>query len=364
MSEVKQTIVIGAGILGAAIGYRLAKAGAPPLILDAGDGEGGLATSASWAWLNASWGNSPSYAAFRRQALASWRRLAMELPELPLRFCGSLTYDLPPTDLAAFASQHAAADYPIRIVGADEIRVREPNLREVPDKAALCGGEGVAEPALSARLLRQQALSLGARLQPRTRVTGLIHKGGRVAGVATDAGPIAADIVVCAAGIGTPELLASAGFNLPMKTPEGLLAHSEPLPPVLNGLIIAPKLDLRQSSQGRLIASVDFSGTLIGTRDETAAHLLQRMNAVLRLPEPARLAFTTIGQRPIPGDDMPAIGHVPGTDGLYVATMHSGMTLAALVSELAAVEILGPNDASQALLAPYRPARFTNSSAN
>ena len=51
----KRVIVIGSGIIGAAIAWHLAKAGAAVTVIEAGDA-GGLATRNSWAWINASWG--------------------------------------------------------------------------------------------------------------------------------------------------------------------------------------------------------------------------------------------------------------------------------------------------------------------
>ena len=346
--------VIGAGIIGAAIGYHLAKSGAAPLILDAGEG-GGVATAASWAWLNASWGNPPDYARLRRRSLALWRELGAAIPGLPVRFCGSLTYDLTDAGLDRFASEFDAGDYPVRIIGPAEIALLEPNLKERPARAAHCPAEGVAEPVSAAVALRARAVAMGATFVPSARIDGLATQGGRVVGFHCDGQRTAIDAVVICAGTGSPGLLASAGFTLPLETPQGLLAHTQPLPPVLNGLIIAPDLHVRQTDQGRLVAGFDFVGTVVDEPSLAAGRLVARMNAVLRLPEPARLAFTTLGLRPTPADGFPVVGFLPGVAGLYVATMHSGMTLAAAVGKFAAAEILG--EAGEALLAPFRPGR-------
>jgi len=60
--------------------------------------------------------------------------------------------------------------------------------------------------------------------------------------------------------------------------------------------------------------------------------------------------------RPMPEDGFPAVGFVPGPEGLYVAVMHSGVTLAPAIGRFAAEEIL--DGARIDLLAPYRPSRF------
>jgi glycine/D-amino acid oxidase-like deaminating enzyme len=53
---------------------------------------------------------------------------------------------------------------------------------------------------------------------------------------------------------------------------------------------------------------------------------------------------------------LPIIGYAPRSQQLYVAVMHSGVTLGPLVGELAAMELLEGVEID--LLAPYRPARF------
>jgi glycine/D-amino acid oxidase-like deaminating enzyme len=63
-----------------------------------------------------------------------------------------------------------------------------------------------------------------------------------------------------------------------------------------------------------------------------------------------------IGVRHIPGDGLPAVGPAPGIEGLYLAVMHSGVTLAPIVGRLAAEEILGKGGST--LLDGFRPARF------
>ncbi|OUC08262.1 hypothetical protein RY27_10005, partial [Litorilinea aerophila] len=62
------------------------------------------------------------------------------------------------------------------------------------------------------------------------------------------------------------------------------------------------------------------------------------------------------GRRPIPEDGLPILGFTQAVANLYLAAMHSGVTLAALVGELAALEIATGRPVD--LLAPYRLERF------
>jgi glycine/D-amino acid oxidase-like deaminating enzyme len=63
-----------------------------------------------------------------------------------------------------------------------------------------------------------------------------------------------------------------------------------------------------------------------------------------------------VGIRPIPKDGFPAIGRAAGIAGLYLAVMHSGITLAPAIGRFVADEIL--NDRRESLIEPYGLERF------
>ena len=64
----------------------------------------------------------------------------------------------------------------------------------------------------------------------------------------------------------------------------------------------------------------------------------------------------TVGHRVMPADEYPVIGFSERCPNLYVAAMHSGVTLAPLIGQYAALEIL--DGARVSSLDPYRPSRF------
>ena len=66
-----------------------------------------------------------------------------------------------------------------------------------------------------------------------------------------------------------------------------------------------------------------------------------------------------LATRPIPEDGHPAVGPIAGLSGYYVAVTHSGVTLATLLGGAIASEILEGREVPE--LAPFRPARFTQS---
>lgn len=347
--------MVGAGIVGASIAWHLVRAGARVTVVAAG-GAGGVATPATFAWINASWGNPEPYFRLRSRSIREWSRLAAELPSVGLSWCGGLCFDLPPAELEAYAAEHGAWGYAVRTVDRAEALRLEPTLAEPPSLAVHVAEEGVAEPGAAVAALLGDAVARGAVLRPDTVVRRLVLAGGRVTGVETDAGPIAADEVVLAAGIAVPELAATAGVEVAITAPPGLLVHSKPHPRLLNGLVLAEAAHLRQTADGRVVAGADFTGTDPGDDPEaTARDLFERAKAMLK--GAGRLEFDrfTIGLRPTPFDGFPIVGRPQDLQGLYLSVMHSGMTLAPAVGVFAAQELLtGRRDP---LIEPYKPGR-------
>jgi glycine/D-amino acid oxidase-like deaminating enzyme len=190
-----------------------------------------------------------------------------------------------------------------------------------------------------------------------TRVTALKRSRDRITAIITDAGEIATDHVVLAAGVETVRLAATAGIDVPLEAPPGLIVHSKPVPRMLNGLVIAPELHVRQTLEGRIIAGSDFGGTDPGTDPDGAAQeLFTKVKAFLKGGESLEMDFYTVGYRPTPKDGFPILGHVSGAEGLYLAVTHSGVTLAPAIGRFAAEEIM--TGELEPLLEPYRLARF------
>ncbi|RWX64344.1 FAD-binding oxidoreductase, partial [Mesorhizobium sp. M4B.F.Ca.ET.089.01.1.1] len=266
MSSAKEVIVIGAGIIGASIAWHLTGAGARVTVIS-DSGAGGVATPNSFAWINASWGNPETYFRLRRRAMAEWTRLAKDLSDLPLAWCGGLCWDMPADRLQAYAAEHSSWGYGIERVGRDRMARIEPNLPELPELALYVAEEGVAEPVAATRALLADAERRGAKLAAGT-VTALVRSNGKVTGVEMSGEKLTADEVVIAAGAGAPGIAETVGVKLPIETPPGLIVHSRPYKKLLNGLVLAERLHMRQTAEGRIIAGSDFGGADPGENAE------------------------------------------------------------------------------------------------
>lgn len=354
MADKRDIIVVGGGIIGASIAWHLVAAGANVRLIT--EKTGGVATPTSFAWINASWGNPEPYFRLRTRSMAEWTRLAGDVPGVQLAWCGGLCWDLPNEELRNYAREHGKWGYGIRDVSVEEAARIEPALGAVPELALHVREEGAAEPAAATMALIESARARGLDVIGAS-VTGLEERAGRLTGVRTADGVMSADSVVLASGASVPGLAATVGIAVPVEAPPGLIVHSKPVPKMLNGLVLATELHVRQTREGRIIAGSDFGGTDPGADPEGAARdLFGKLKAFLKGGDALEMEFHTVGYRPTPKDGFPILGEAGGIDGLYLAVTHSGITLAPAIGRFAAEEIL--TGEKQPLLAPYRLSRF------
>ena len=115
---------------------------------------------------------------------------------------------------------------------------------------------------------------------------------------------------------------------------------------------------MRQCVDGRIVVGWDFDGSTVPDDPDHEAKRLIGAARKLLVDNDLCLEHFTLGVRPIPADGLPVIGPAPDLPGLYLAVMHSGITLAPLVGRLSAEEIVG--DSALDVLEPYRLDRFTS----
>lgn len=352
-------LVLGAGVIGAAIAYRLAQGGADVTIIDAATPASG-ASGRSFGWINASFSLNAHHFALRVAAMAAHHRLAADLGDTATTWPGTLSWEETGDAQDQTFTRLGEAGYPVRRLSRTAFRVLEPAIATPPESALHFLTEGVTDLAALTRRLIAGAANHGARVLLGLPVSGVLTHGGRVSGLSTAEGDFSADRVVLAAGTGTPELLAPLGLSLPMLHRPAVLLRTQALPPVLNHILVTPRMELRQEADGRILAptspnhQADDAATLAlppeALADDAARHIATLLPQSAAKWQEALRAF-----RPVPGDGLPVMGETP-VEGLYLAVMHSGATLAALAGELAASEILGGG--AEPLLARYRPGRF------
>lgn len=359
----RHVVVIGAGIIGSSIAWHLAAAGVKVTVLEAERPSIG-ATENSFAWLNAANKRPREYHTLNLLGILGWRRLQAQLGERgpSVQWGGCVDWVADEAAAARMREQTArkqAWGYSIRMIEAGEVRALLPHAD--PGKvvaAAFTDVEGTVNPKLANEALLAAAKALGAKVEYPVRVTGFDSAGGRVTRVLTSKGAIAVDDVVIAAGLGSQELAAMLGANVPLHSEPGVLAHTAPMPLILPRLAYGPGANIKQNPDGSIVSSPSFAGApdVPATREVGMALLAQAARYVPEIND-AKLDWVSMGHRVLPKDGLPIVGHLGSRANAYVAAMHSGLTMAPLIGQLAAVEILDGPKAD--LLATFRPARFT-----
>ena len=383
--------VIGAGVVGGAIAFHLARRGAEVTLIDAGE-PGMGATSHSFAWIN-SFGKEPRwYGALNRRSLDTWDRFARLLDaDIGLRWGGQLTWAATDADADALARKVAGLQswgYVARMIDQEAMLRLEPGLKPGTVKAAAYSdNDGHVQGTLVAQTCASRVQQLGGRLMFGSAVTGLAMHAGRVIAVRLAGGPVpdasaadapvrgasaaaatsvACDAVVLAAGVATTGLADMAGVYVPQQESPGVVVRTEPMAPVLRTVaaLYAPptathglKVHIRQSPDGIVMMGEGSQESL--ARDDSpehAAEILARASVYLPELESATPVPVPVGYRPMPVDGLPVVGYTRAVPNLYLALMHSGITLAPLVGELATMEIL--DGARVDILEHYRPERF------
>ncbi len=179
-----KAIVVGSGIVGASAAYHLIMQGAEVTIFT-GDSVGGIATNASFSWINSAAGNPRPYFEFRLKAIMDWHRLERELKgSIGCTWSGSLWWEKEMISVYEKTAELVSWGYPMRILSQSEARNQEPGLRVHPVDSVYSELEGAASASQMTSLLLDRAEHLGALIRPEP-VIALESTGEKITGVRT-----------------------------------------------------------------------------------------------------------------------------------------------------------------------------------
>lgn len=364
----KPVVVIGGGIVGASIALHLTDAGVDTVVVERDASPQG-ASSASFASLTALDETSRDSYLLKTLGIVGWHRWGKRLGrEIGLRWGGEVRWAQSrdgAAELVDKVERAHARGYPVRLISTKQLKelvtVADP---EPVEAASFAPEDGQVEPAKVIAAAKEALREAGSRfIHGRGKV--VVNDGGVDVVVADER--VEASTVVLAAGAESAALADRLGWEVPMVPSPGLLVTTSPAAPIAAQTIYVtpasgPPVHLRQLDDGRV---------LIGERGQDwVAQNPTRRHASTLLHQAARffpaLADVEIDSfsvewRPMPGDRAPIIGPAPGLPSLYIAVMHSGVTLAPAVGELVAHELVEGRPAAR--LEPFRPARFAMSHA-
>ncbi|MFD7682308.1 NAD(P)/FAD-dependent oxidoreductase [Streptomyces sp. NPDC060187] len=363
----ERVAVVGAGILGACVGWNLSRRGIKVVFLDAGrPGEG--VTNWSFSWVNA--GNKTarkSYFDLNVAGMEEYRALARTIgPDSWWYPDGHLRWAADPAaqrKLLKTAELLAGWNYRVEVCTGAEVRRRLEPALALPDDTPVVfyPDEAWVHGRHLVNRLVSTAVASGAELRSGTTVRDIgTGADGSVRSVAlSDGSRLVVDAVVNAAGPDAADVAGLVARRLPMRREPGIVTRIACAQVPVRRALHAPHIEIRPDGNSSVLLHSREIDALIDTGEDPSelARLLHE-SARQVVPDlgsghPAR---TRVANRPIPADGFPSVGAVPSVPGYYEAVSHSGITLGPVIGRLLASEILsGERDR---LLADFRPERF------
>ncbi len=367
-------IVIGGGVTGCSIAYRLAQRRKRVLLIEQRDicsgasgRNGGMTGEGSSLFTE----SGDAVYALTSTNLRMMAEIGDEIGvDFQLRRPGSL--DVATTDAqwahlqeAVVAQQRAGLD--VVLLDAHEARKLQPALTPDLFGAKFARGHGHLWPFALVHCLAAAASALGAEIRTGTTVLHLERTGGAVTGVQTTAGSFFADHVVLATNAYTPLLLPElpAGAIVPAR---GQILVTQPMAPMLDHSF-GTNFDKeygRQVPGGPILCGgfrrLDEDEGLGHYEERVTPSVLSGIASCLTQLYPALKQVQVVrcwaGIMGFTADGVPLIGPVAGSPGLMAAAGFngSGFSWALIVGSIVAALIAGETPAYD--LAPFRPDRF------
>jgi sarcosine oxidase subunit beta len=339
VAESVDVAIVGAGAMGASIAFHLAEreAGSVLVLDERHVASGATGSSSGLVRMHYTYAPEVHLALVSLGYFESWEE-RLGRPST-FRRTGFIRI-VPPSQAARLRANVAMQrewGVNTRVVTRAELRELEPAwwLDDV-EVAAWEPDSGYADPAAVASDFLARARERRVRYRPGCRVQSLRIERGRVTGVETDSGFVAAGTVVAAAGAWSRGLLQRAGLDLPLECeyhevvilerPAGCKQPDRACIDSSLGIYFRP-----EGPGQALVGGFEGPRSLEPERDgpepgpEALAYKLRR--AARRIPalENAGVVRSVTGYYAMTPDSRALLGPLPGVEGLFCCTGFSGM---------------------------------------
>ncbi|GAB3629890.1 FAD-dependent oxidoreductase [Pandoraea terrae] len=349
MQKTYDIAVIGGGLVGMAIAYGLAKRGQKVIVCDGEDnalraarGNFGL------VWVQGKGASCTNYARWSLHSANAWQAFADDLMK---RTGVSVGFQRPGGfNIAETAEQLAVKQASMRdlfaaepalkyeVLDHHELKRRLPAIGPDVAGAIYSPNDGHVSPLYTLRALFAAFEQAGGEYAPNENVTDIAPAGGafrvRLGERTFDAGR-----VVLAAGLGNRTLAPMVGLSAPVKPLRGQIIVTERVKPFLSH----PTIYVRQTVEGSVMMgdSAEDVGFDDGVTPDVLADIARRAIAPFPILKDARIVRAWGALRVMTPDGLPIYEESTAHPGAFLATCHSGVTLAAAHSETIAPWILG-----------------------
>jgi D-hydroxyproline dehydrogenase subunit beta len=373
-------VVIGAGIVGAAVAARLSASGRTVCVIDRSGPLGGTSAAGEGNILVSDKLPGPELAlALRSDRL--WRKFAAGHGrglEFEAKGGVVVAHDQAQLDaLGDLAGRQRAADVEVTALDPDGLRAAEPAISPHLAGGAFYPQDCQVQPMRATMAYLAEARRHGGRIvAPAAALGAVTARTGAIAGVVTSLGVITAPLVINAAGPWSAEVAGALGSALPVRPRRGRLLVTEPLPPLVRhkvyeaDYVAAVASDADELACSAVVESTASGTVLVGSsRDFAGFSRRIEMRVLAQIARRAISLFPFLGRvrairayggfRPASPDHLPIIGPDAVIPGLYHATGHegAGVGLAPATAELLVALIDGASP--PVAPGPFAPGRFT-----
>lgn len=337
MNNHADVIIVGGGIIGCAAAYYLTKKGCSVLVLEGSKDIGNGGSSRNGGGVRQS-GRDPRELPLAMYGIKNlWPTLSEEL-EVDCEYHQDGNLRLGKTEkhleiLQGLTDRAKACGLDVRMIDGDEVRAINPYLSDEVIGASWCPTDGHANPLTTTLGYYKMARRLGARFITEEPVVALRKIKGHLRQVITKDNVYEGDTVILAAGLGSRDIAATVGIDIPMQPAMLETLVTEAQPPMFDQMLGTAEADFygHQTKHGSFV----FGGTsgLEGFTKDNHTPVTSSISApstcrgiikyfpVLR---DAKIVRTWAGWMDLCADKVPVISTVSEVPGLILACGFSG----------------------------------------
>jgi glycine oxidase len=365
--------IIGGGVIGLAVGWRLAAAGRPVTLFERGKAGCGASWAAAGMLAPVSEAE-PEEAALIDLALAGhalWPSFAAELAQqsgIAIDYwpCGGLHIALKRDEVERLRFLQAFLAYrglESRWIGMAEARALLPHLSPHAKAALLCPSDHQVDNRKLASALHAAFIATGGVLVEDTEITGLDVVGGQVSGLVAGDRRHAADLVILASGAWSGAIDAlSPSQRPPVRPVKGQMLCVRMMTPLIDRILWREGRYLVPRRDGRLLigATVEEQGFDAQMTAGGVFQLLDQARELLPAIDDLPVDEMWSGFRPTSRDDAPILGP-SSLPGLIYATGHHRHGILLTPITAAGIAEYVRTGALPSALQPFTAARFESS---
>jgi glycine/D-amino acid oxidase-like deaminating enzyme len=338
--ELFEVVIVGGGLVGSAVAFGLRTLGSKLAMLDQGDAAFRAARgNFGLVWVQGKGMGLASYAGWTQRSAREWPRLAAELSretgiDVALAQPGGVHVCLTADELAqraraleALQAQGGFRRYAVEVLERSRLAKILPGIGPEVAGGTYCRLDGHCNPLKLLRALHAAIVRAGCALRAVSDVLRIAPRGGGFV-VETANAAIESEKVVLAAGLGNTALAPMVGLEAPVRPNKGQVIALESMPRFL-GL---PLDTIRQTDEGTVLIgdSQQDRGFDVSLEPQVLAAMAARAARVFPALASARVVRAWAALRVMTPDGFPIYQQSLAYPGAFVATCHSGVTLAAV----------------------------------